>query len=191
MKLRIKGVSIVKKILSFILFLFFCVIFMSSSCLEDTSNDADEKQRKETERIMDQVVEQVGLPDIQNFFEYKMSKEIYELRDDSKLVCYAYSQALDGRFIYLGPTIGFGLPYSVQMTNPEKEMYKYNSGYGTLPQAEVNGLFMPEGLSATWVMYIDETTGKPEVMYMEPTLTVRQTKFPRRLVAGWSLTEDY
>ena len=60
-----------------------------------------------------------------------------------------------------------------------------------MPQAEPNGLFMPEGLSATWLMIINPDTGEMEVIYCEPTITVTQSKLPKRLVAEWSLTEDY
>lgn len=62
--------------------------------------------------------------------------------------------------------------------------------YAVMPQAEPNGLFMPEGLSATWVMRVNED-GSTEPVYMEETITVSQTKLPKRLCADWSLPADY
>jgi len=142
---------------------------------------------KQTEQLMSDMNAQIGMPEIINYYERKMAKEIFELRDDSRLITYAYTQTLEGRFIFIGECVGFGLPYSVQYTNPEKAEYR---GY-SLPQADPNGLFMPDGLSATWLMYINPDTGNREAIYMEPTITVTQSKLPRRLVSSWSLPGDY
>jgi len=41
-----------------------------------------------------------------------------------------------------------------------------------MPQADPNGLFMPEGLSATWVMLWDENTEEFRPVYFEPVIIV-------------------
>ena len=64
-------------------------------------------------------------------------------------------------------------------------------GYYTLPQADPNGLYSSDGLSATWLMMIDEDTGERSIRYVEPEIVVTQTKIPARLVEDWSLTTDY
>ena len=105
---------------------------------------------------------------------------------------------MTGKLIYLGKCIGFGLPYSVQYSNPSKiwdleknggaiNKFDDNGEIQVMPQAEPNGLFMPEGLSATWLMYINEETGDTEVIYTEPNIIVTQSKLPSRLVETWSL----
>jgi hypothetical protein len=153
---------------------------------------ADTKAKEQTEQIMQEIDRQVGMPRITNFQEKKLAKEIFELRDRSDLVTYAYTQNLDGKYVYLGKAIGFGLPYSVQYTNPERIADRSSTyGYVTLPQADPNGLFMPEGLSSTWLMLINEETGEPEIIYTEPSIVVTQSKLPKRLVAEWSLPENY
>lgn len=150
------------------------------------------KEREQTELVMDQMMNEVGMPDIQNFYEKKLAKEIFELRDDSELVCYAYTVNLDGQFVYIGRCMGYGLPYSVQYTNPDKISRIHTGGdYHVISQPDPNGLYMPDGLSATWVMLINEKTGDREIMYFEPYLAVYQSKLPRRLVADWSLPADY
>lgn len=154
-------------------------------------------ESKAMEDNLKQANDQVGMPFIDNFYEKKMAKQIFELRDNADLVTYAYTVNLDGRYVYLGKTLGFGLPYSVQYTNPEKLVNRYGdtltSSYEgfVLPQADPNGLYMPEGLSATWLMLINEETGEPEIIYAEPSIVVTQSKLPKRLVASWSLPEDY
>nr|BDD46336.1 hypothetical protein 5 [Micrococcaceae bacterium] len=170
--------------------LFTVAMLLLVGCEEAPS--ADTKNQKKTEEIMQEIDRQVGMPRITNYQEKKLAKEIFELRDRSDLITYAYTQNLDGQYVYLGKAIGFGLPYSVQYTNPERIADRSTSyGYITLPQADPNGLFMPDGLSATWLMLINEETGEPEIIYTEPSIVVTQSKLPKRLVTDWSLPKDY
>jgi hypothetical protein len=118
---------------------------------------------------------QVGMPALVNYQEKKLAKMLYELRDQEKLVCYAYLKSLEGKAVYLGKCIGYGLPYCVQFSNPERVAHEtnYNGGsFGTLPQPEPNGLFMPQSLSATWLMMIDSETGEQRPVYIEPEIIV-------------------
>ena len=113
------------------------------------------------------------MPDITNFTERRLAKDILELRD-TELTTYCYIVNLNGELIFMGEAIGFGLPYSVQFTNPEVIAHKhYNNGgsFGTLPQADPSGLFMPDGLSATWIM-LKGPDGKVHPVYMEPEIIV-------------------
>ena len=152
-----------KKFYSLILVI--CIGSLVSGCIEGTS---DKKQRQETEKALQEAHAQIGMPAIKNFQERKLAKMIFELRDQENLITYAYVVTWQGELVFIGKCIGFGLPYSVQYTNPMKYSYKG----GSLPQADPNGLFMPDGLSATWLMMIDETTGKPRPVYVEPQIIV-------------------
>lgn len=153
-----------------------------------TSSDIEKKQ---TEKTLLEMQNEVGMPRIDNFFEKKMAKQIFELRDDSGLITYAYMVNLNGKFIYLGRCVGFGLPYSVQYTNPQKIEYRSSSYSQVIAQADPNGLYMPDGLSATWLMLINEETGAQEIIYTEPSIVVTQSKLPKRLIESWSLPEGY
>lgn len=170
-----------KKLLSLIgLLALFFTLTSSFGCDDKPSKTtSDNKVAVETEKMMNEGNAQVGMPAIKNWQEKKLMKTIYELRDNSKLIRYAYlfneREGKVGQF--LGKCIGYGLPYSTQFSNPEKivinqQSSTYGSVYGTLPQPEPNGLFMPEGLSATWLLLINPKTGKPEPMYIEPAIIV-------------------
>lgn len=138
------------------------------------SKRADQKQSEATASSMSEAHRQVGMPSITNFTERKLMKQILELRDREDLVCYAYIVNLHGDLVFVGRCVGFGLPYSVQFTNPERVAHetKYNGGsFGTLPQPDPNGLFMPGGLSATWLMLLDEH-GDARPVYIEPEIIV-------------------
>lgn len=153
---------------------------------------ATEVEKKAQEQLMQQVADEIGMPEITEFYEKKMAKEILELRDDSKLITYAYTVNLDGQYVYLGQCMGYGLPYSTQYTNPDMVSEYYgSSGRYVISQADPNGLYSPDGLSATWLMLINEETGGREVIYCEPEIVVTQSKLPKRLVADWSLPENY
>lgn len=148
--------------------------------------DAQDEERDYTEQLMQQANDEIGMPNITEFYEKKMAKEIFEKRDDSDLICYVYNQSLDGQYIYVGQSMGYGLPYSTQYTCPEMRDWNGSSAV-TLPQADPNGLYSPDGLSATWLMMIDETSGETYIMYCEPTIVVTENKLPKRLVTEWSL----
>jgi len=82
-----------------------------------------------------------------------------------------------GDLIYLGKSIGYGLPYSVQFTNPEREVFRASQGgHGTMPQADPSGLFVPDGLSATWVRLYNPADEKTHTVYIEPQIIVSPFK---------------
>jgi len=141
------------------------IMLLASDC---NGSNSDRQMENATERAMQEANRQIGMPAITNFQERKLAKMIFELRDQADLVCYAYIVSMHGKLVFIGKSIGYGLPYSIQYTNPEK--YLHNGT--TLPQADPNGLFMPTGLSATWLMLIDPKTGKPKPVYFEPEIVV-------------------
>jgi hypothetical protein len=163
------------KITKILLFLF--TLFLFIGCSKISSSD-----RLESEKLEKKIQEgnrQVGQPAIVNFREKKQLKMLYELRDKEDLICYCYIVTITGKKVFLGKCIGYGLPYSVQFTNPEKIVRAdLGQSYGdmTVPQPEPNGLFMPEGLSATWVMLIDPRTKKPRPVFVENEIIISPFK---------------
>ena len=153
-------------------------------------NDADTHQAAQTAKALAEADRQVGMPDITRYTERKLAKDILELRD-KEIVTYCYIVNMHGELIFLGEAIGFGLPYSVQFTNPEKvavnqwnTMNGAGGVFGTLPQADPNGLFMPSGLAATWIM-LKGPDGKVHPVYMEPEIIV--SPFPLHAVKAEEL----
>ncbi|RLE38196.1 hypothetical protein DRJ17_04745 [Candidatus Woesearchaeota archaeon] len=134
--------------------------------------DAEKIMNKRTKEAMKEAYAQIGMPAIKNFQERKLAKMIFELRDREDLICYAYLKSdYTGKLVYLGKCIGYGLPYSVQYTNPMQVVRLIGGKYGTIPQADPNGLYMPTGLSATWLMMLDKD-GNPRPVYIEPEIVV-------------------
>ena len=139
-------------------------------------NEADRKQRAQTEKLMVEADRQVGMPNIMNFQQKKTMKMVYEETDRENLIAYAYIKSdYNGKLIFIGKCIGYGVPFSAQYTNP---MRRTGNSYA-LPQPDPNGLFMPTASSATWLLMIDPATKKPRPVYIEPEIVV--SPFPLTL----------
>lgn len=139
---------------------------------------ADVAQAEITEQRLEQAMSEVGMPDVINFTELKLARDIMELRDQEGLTTFTYVVNWEGELVFIGESIGYGLPYSVQLTNPEKTE-KHNTThfethlqYLNKPQAEPNGLFMPEGLAATWILLKDPNGGEVHPVYIESEILV-------------------
>ena len=143
------------------------VLCLSVGCSRSTDN----KQREATEKIISESFREVGMPQIVNFTELKQMKSIYELRDKAKLLTYTYIVDLNGGLHFLTRSVGFGLPYGAQFTNPMKA----SGVHYPMPQPEPNGLFMPSSADATWIMAIDDD-GAISPMYVEPRIIVSTIK---------------
>ncbi len=164
------------------------VIAILTSC-DRKKESADEKMKKQTDAAMLEMNRAVGMPAITNWQERKLAKQIFELRDKADLICYAYIKSdYTGKFTFIGKCIGYGLPYSIQYTNPSKLTVGLGDTSRTMdfvmPQADPNGLFMPSGLSATWLMLIDPKDNKAKPAYIEETITVTQFPLPESILNG-------
>lgn len=164
--------------------LFLCFFLVGCKPERSLNNDADVRQAIETKKRLLEADKQIGMPDITRFTERKLARDILELRD-KEITTYCYIVNLEGKLIFMGEAIGYGLPYSVQYTNPEIMQTTEGGEYGalnpyTLPQADPNGLFMPSGLSATWIM-LKGPDGRVHPVYMEPEIIV--SPFPLHIEA--------
>lgn len=169
------------------------VLALSVGCVEqkDAVSDADKRQAAETKKRLSEADRQIGMPDIVRFTERKLARDILELRD-KEITTYCYIVNLHGKLIFIGEAVGFGLPYSVQFTNPNTLGTVDGGECGALnpyllPQADPNGLFMPSGLAATWIM-LKGPDGKIHPVYMEPEIIV--SPFPLHTESEVAEVED-
>lgn len=157
---------------------------------EDESNDR--KQANQTEQLQQQSSAKLGMPNIKNFYEKQTLKNIMEQCDDSNLVTYTYTKnCMTGKYVFIGQSIGYGIPYGTEYTNPKYDPYPNSDSGVVLPQADPNGLYKAENVNATWVMIIDPQTKQAKPQYIEDNILVSQTKLPKRLCDVSSLPSDY
>lgn len=152
-------------------------IFCGAAACEDNSADSLDRQRQE--QIQRESSAQVGMPAIKNFREKKLLKDILELRDQSGLITYTYIfSEQTGKIRHFCDSIGYGIPYSAQFSNPEKIVKDSQYGFGTLPQAEPNGMFTPPSAEGTWIMCKDPNGASVRPVYVEPRVIVSPFKLP-------------
>ena len=126
-------------------------------------------ERAKQEEMSLQAVQSVGMPAITNFAEKRMMKDILELRDQN-VATITYVTDINGRLHKRCNSIGYGLPYATQYTNPQKIVYDSAHGSQVISQADPNGLYSPASAEGTWVMCV--FNGKPKPVYIEDRVTV-------------------
>ena len=139
----------------------------------------DEAVSEQMEKLLKEGERQTGLPAISNFTEKRMVKWLYELRDQPNYRTYTYIMTMNGQLIKICDSVGYGISASIQYSNSEKVVDyedfvgdRVDSNVGTIPQAEPNGLFMPEGLAATYVMCVDGKSEDVKAVYIEHEIIV-------------------
>lgn len=153
-----------------------------AGCKNDPTPTADTRQREATKVALDAADREIGMPRIANYSQRKLLKNAYEDMDQTTLV-YVYTQALDGRFVCLGQAVGYGVSLGTQFTAPYYLTGGYQDNYGQVPQAEPNGLFMPESGAATIVNLVDPVTGAARTALVEPNVVTIPFKLPATSVA--------
>ena len=141
-----------------------------TACGPQTESSTQIERRKQEELSL-QAVQSVGMPAITNFAEKRMFKDILELRDRS-VPTTTYLVGMNNQLTKLCDSVGYGLPYATQYTNPQRIAYDSGHGSVTLPQADPNGLYSPASADGTWVLCVDAKSGKPKPVYIEPRIIV-------------------
>ena len=140
-------------------------------CDEQLSSDTI--QRRQQESILREGAAQVGMPAVKNFRERKLLRDIIEMRDQDGLSTFTYLWSdMRGEWVFFCNSVGYGLPYSTQFTNPQKIADQFQSGYAVLPQADPNGLFSPPSADGTWVLCKDPNGNKVLPVLIEPRCIV-------------------
>ena len=141
-----------------------------TACGPQTESSTQIERRKQEELSL-QAVQSVGMPAITNFAEKRMFKDILELRDKNTPTT-TYLVGMNNQLTKVCDSIGFGLPYATQYTNPQRIAYDSGHGSVTLPQADPNGLYSPASADGTWVLCVDHKDGKAKPVYIEPRILV-------------------
>lgn len=114
-------------------------------------------ERDTQERTLKQMAQSVGMPAITNFAEKRMMKDVLELRDKMQPT-YTYLVGANNQLTKLCDSVGYGLPYATQYTDPKL--------------ADPNGLYTPASADGTWVLCLNPKTKAVEPQYVEPRVIV-------------------
>lgn len=114
-------------------------------------------------------------PAITEYYEYHQLQQIYEARDNPKLVLNAYLfSPQTGDFTCLGKVAGYGVPYGTQWSQP-------NASGGAVP--EPNGLYPSENTDADWVWVINDK-GEKKLTFLEPNVVITEVDYPCHHLKG-------
>ena len=147
----------------------FILLIVTLSLAGCGAPSSDQVQRHGQEQLSQQSNMAVGMPAIVNFQEKRMLKQIYELRDQA-IVTTTYIIDMNGNLHKFCDSIGYGVPYATEYTNPMRASNESNNI--TLPQADPNGLFSPASADGTWVLCKDPNGSKVAPVYVEPRVVV-------------------
>ena len=145
-------------------------IAMLAAC-DGRPESSTQIERRKQEELNLQAVTSVGMPAITNFAEKRMMKDIMELRDQN-VATTTYIVDMNGKLHKICNSVGYGLPYATQYTNPQRIAYDSGHGSVTLPQADPNGLYSPASADGTWILCVDSKSGKAKPVYIEPRVIV-------------------
>ena len=165
--------------------LFAFIALTGQDCNGGDQTQANREQAAQTGELLAESNRQVGMPGISNFTEKRLVRQLYELRDQQDLATHTYVVDFQGRLWHVCDSIGYGIPFSAQFSNPETP-YRWQ-GVTSLPQPEPNGLWPPTSSSATWVVCASPT-GNFEPLYVESNITV--SPYPLRSVGTWALPQE-
>jgi hypothetical protein len=175
---------LMKKIFMF-LFVFVVLAGVLSGCYSNNGANAIESQQQETGVLS--IIQNQPVPDLGGYsFERDIVIKTYIARNQT-IATYAYTMTLDGKFIELCPSIGYPIPYSTQLTAPEK-MFNRGPGYeqyydaSVIPQSEPNGLYPPGDAAATLIQCVNPD-GTVSPMYFEYYVIA----MPYRIVSDFQL----
>lgn len=147
---------------------------------DPTAATSDTKMNRQQEQLSNEAASQVGMPAIVNFQEKRMMKTILELRDQAVSTT-TYLVDMNGNLHKFCDSVGYGLPYATQYTNPQKVVGSdyANHPLATVAQADPNGLFSPANADGTWVLCLDPASKKTKPVYIEPRVVVSPFVLPQ------------
>lgn len=109
--------------------------------------------------------------------ERDVSIQLYNIRNEARNTYSVIVAAGTGQPLFVCPSIGYPIPYDVQLTNPLQ--YDYNGA--VVAQAEPNGLFSSQNSDATWVLCV---SGAGEVTPIYSEQKVITFPYPVQIING-------
>ena len=97
--------------------------------------------------------------------------QIYNVVTQESRSTYTVIETITGQTKFHGPSIGYGIPADVQLTNPLQPAFPIHQSSGEIiEQAEPNGLFSSKNTDGTWVLFVDNN-GDITPVYTEHKVT--------------------
>ncbi len=164
--------------------LFFVVLLaigvaLLAGCSQPASQNSIETRQQDQGTT--QIVRNQPVPDLGGYSrERDLAIRMMLARNNDTVTTWSYIITLSGVVLEVCPSIGYGIPYSAQLTSPDKIIgctdsngvtYNPTGGCnGVVAQSEANTLYTPDSAAATWVMCV--VNGKQVPTYIEDDVDV-------------------
>ena len=145
-----------------------CLLFGAAKC--DTTTSEAKKEASKVNQQQSQYAKGQPIPVFNWSLERHLVIETYKLRNQ-KVATHAIWRSDYGMIEYDCPSLGYGLPYDVSLTNPLVMTGNSYRAVTSIEQPEPNGIFASKNTSATWVMCIGDA-GALEPVYIESKVTI-------------------
>lgn len=134
-------------------------LLLLAGCNSDVGSQDEETDQLQLSTLP--IVENQPLPNLGGYsWEREMVIKLTVLRNKG-YATWTYTWQY-GQLVEVCPSLGYPIPYAVQLTAPEVGV----GTYYTLPQPEANTLYMPSSAEASWVLCVDEK-GNTNPTYLE------------------------
>ena len=160
-----------KKVLTVIGMCFFCAFLMGSD-----SDCGDQQEREDRESVQNQQEhyrKRQPVPFYEWSIELDAAIQIYDARVRDRVRTWTVWRSDYGMIEGDCASIGYPIPYDVQLTNPLKPVWEGSSSSGIVEQTEPNGLYSSHNSIATWVRQVVTINGKSVItpIYIESKVT--------------------
>ncbi len=127
------------------------------------------------------------------FYDYSIPRDIliqiYNVVTQESRNTYTVIETIMGQTKYHGPSLGYGIPADVSITNPLRPTFeRYHDG-SVIEQAEPNGLFSSKNTDGTWVLFLDNN-GDVTPVYTEHKVTTYPFAVKKSSDGSWVRADD-
>lgn len=150
----------------------FCLVLIGAIAMAgcDKVTSEAKKEAESVNRQQGQYAKGQPVPAFDWSFERHLMIQLYGLRN-KKVATHAVWRSDYGLVEGDCPSMGYGLPYDVSLTNPLVATGSTRYALTSIEQPEPNGIFASKNTSATWVMCVG-TSGSIEPVYVESKVTI-------------------
>ena len=158
----------------------FLLLFALVTAACEDRQSANEREQENVNAQQEAFLRAQPTPVFSWSLERALMIQLYQARN-ARVLTYSYVlNAYNGSILMSCESLGFPIPATMQLTNPETVVRTAN-GTTTVAQAEPNGLYAPPSTSGTWVMCIAPGGGvEPRYVENHVITTVR----PMRMQDG-------
>ncbi len=161
------------KFYKYTLFMLLAMLLVVTGCKRAPTQASEEAKKVDAQQAQYSIGQPI--PAFNWSLERDLMIKLYNLRNE-KVSTHAVWRSNYGMIEGDCPSLGFGLPYDVSLTNPiAASRTWWGGGLGAsidvVEQAEPNGIFASKNTSATWVMCLS-ASGGVEPHYVESKVTI-------------------